>query len=549
MATERTYRRGKPVTHYKLNRIIVGVGALYAIIIVAAVFFGPDTSSNEVVDTTPDFEETVSEDDSDYTGVGGVPAERASISGTVVDTASGEPLEGVAVIAEDDGTLQTRTRTDADGSFELEEVSETATISFSLDGYHSVQEPADQDSDYTVEMATTRIAGRVVNEDGSPIQGATVAVNGDFTRTVENGAFQLDDVPEDAVFVVKAGGYEPVVVSREEFQHGFTLSRTSIQGIYASGSLIADEARFTELLDLIERTDLNALVFDIKDMQGHILYDSDVTMAQEIDAVNPAYDVHSVLSELEERGIYAIGRMVVFADTSLAEARPDLAINDALNDEPWRTWQGQAWANPYNADVWEYNAAIMQEAVSLGFDEVQLSHVRFPDEGPLNRADYGQANTRNAREQAIAEFLDHAYAGLATTEAMMSVDVFALTMWDQAGTLIGQDLQKITSRVDYVSPLLFPSHFQSGSLGYESPTDHPYDMVSRSIESGMSLLPRYHHSRIRPWLQDFSYGSAMPFDAESVRLEIEAARDYGASGWMLWNTEGEYSEEALTPTE
>jgi hypothetical protein len=549
MATERTYRRGKPVTHYKLNRIIAGVGVLYAVIVVAAVFFGPDSTSTEVPDTTPGFEETVSEDDSSYTGVGGVPAERASVTGTVLDRASGEPLEGVSVVAEDDGTVQSRTRTDADGAFELEEIPETATVSFSLDGYHSASEPADRESDYAVEMTTTRVTGRVVSDDGSPIQDATVAANGVLTRTVENGAFRLDDVPEDAVFVVKAGGYEPVVLPREEFQHGFTLTPTSVQGIYANASLIADESRFTELLDQIERTELNALVFDIKDLQGHILYDSDVEMAQDFNAVNPAYDVGAVLEELDERGIYAIGRIVAFADTALVQNRPDLAINDALRDEPWQSWQGQEWANPYNADVWEYNTAIMQEAAELGFDEIQLSHVRFPDDGPLNRADYGQVNTLNAREQALADFLDHAYAGLASTSTMLSVDVFGLTMWDEAGTLIGQDLTEIAGRVDYVSPILFPSDFRSGSLGFNSPSEHPYEIVGRSLESGKDLLPRYHHNRIRPWLQDFSYGPAMPFDAESVRLEIEAVHDFGARGWMLWNTDGEYSEEAFTPTE
>lgn len=537
------------MTHYKLNRIIVGVGALYAVIIVAAVFFGPDSTATDVVDTTPGFEETVSESDSSHDGVGGVPAERASVTGAVVDSASGQPLEGVSVVAEHDGTVQDRTQTGTDGAFELQEIPETSEITFSLDGYHSAYESADQDSDIAVELATTRITGRVVNVDGSPIQDATVAVEGNFTRTVENGAFRLDDVPANATFFVKAGGYDPIVVSRDDFQQGFTLSQTGVRGIYANTDVIADEDRFDELLDLIDRTELNAVVIDVKDMQGHIKYSSDVSMAQEIDAVHPAYDVESVLDELESRGIYAIARMVVFEDSALANARPDLAIQDTLNDEPWRTWQGNAWANPYNSEVWDYNVSIMKEAVALGFDEIQLSHVRFPVDGSLNRADYGQVNTLSTREQAIADFLDQAYAATAASETMLSADVFAMTMWNEQGTLIGQDLAEITARVDYVHPLLFPSHFQSGSLGYDTPAEHPYPIVGRSIESGMDLVPRYHQDRIRPWLQDFSYGSAMPFDEESVRAQIDAANDYGASGWMLWNTDGQYSEGVLGPAE
>jgi hypothetical protein len=549
MATESTYRRGKPVTHYKLNRIIVGVGAFYAVLVVAAAFFGPDSTSSDVFDHTPGYEETVSDEETPHTGVGGVPAERSEITGTVTDAGSGEPLSGVSVVAEDDGTVQARTQTADDGTFELEDVSEAATISFIVDGYHSVYVPADQEEEYFVALATTQVSGRVVNVDGSPIQDATVAAGDSFTRTVENGVFWLDDVPADVEFIVKAGGYEPKVLPRDEFQHGFTLTRTSIYGIYANVETVGDEERFIELLDMIDRTKLNAVVIDIKDTSGLIKYDSEVSLAQNIGAVEPAYDVGSVVGELEDRGIHAIARMVVFEDSALAEAQPELAIRDATTDEPWQTWQGHAWTNPYNEEVWDYNVALMQEAVELGFDEVQLSHVRFPDSGPLNRADYGQDNTPSTREAAIAGFLDHAYATMAPTEAMLSMDVFALTMWDEAGTLIGQDLGAIAGRVDYVHPLLFPSHFREGSLGFDTPSEHPYEMVSRSIESGMDLLPRYHHARIRPWLQDFSYGSAMPFGEKEVRLQIEAAREYGASGWMLWNSDSTYHEGALERAE
>lgn len=542
---------GQPVTHLKLNRIIAGIGALYAVIIVAAVFFGPISSPSDAGETenTPGFEESVSDDATPHNGVGGVPAERSEINGTVTDSRTGEALSGVSVVAEDDGTVQDRVHTGADGSFLLENVPETSTISFSMDGYHTETEAADAEDEFALELASKNITGRVVSAEGSPIQGASVASGAGYTRSIENGAFELNDVPPNAQLTVKAAGYQSRTIPRDDFNHGFTLTPETIQGVYAPSNVIGDEQTFSELLDMIDRTELNAITIDIKDINGTILYDSQVPTAQEIGAVDPAYDVESVIEQLKERDIHAIARLVVFEDPALAESRPELAIEDTSSGNPWETWQGRAWANPYNSDVWDYNVEIMQEAIDLGFDEIQLSHVRFPDSGPLNRADYGVANSSARRQQAIAGFLDHTYAATASSGAMLSADIFAMALWDENEMLTGQDLQMMIERLDYVHPLLFPSHFREGSLGYDSPSAHPSEITGRTLESGLELLPDHYEARLRPWLQAFSYGSAMPFGEDAIRAQIDAARQHGVSGWMLWNSEGAYPEGVLGPGE
>lgn len=541
------------MTHYKLNRIILGVAAIYSIVIVAAAFFGPTSSNDEaeLAEYTPGFADTVSEseDPTPYSGVGGVSGDEPAVQGIILDAETSEPLAGVSVEAADGGSIEAITTTGADGRFELSGVSDSVDVVFSLSGYTTVEQQLEPDDDYTIELQRPLLTGRVTSVNGSPIRGATVGSGDVFTRSVESGVFRLENAPEGADVVAKAAGYQTQVVSRDEFDSGFMLEPETTRAIYAPAGALADEARFTQLLDFIDRTDLNALVIDMKDHLGRVHYDSTVETAQEIGAVDSSFDISEVLNELENRNISAIARIVVFEDPTLAAVRPDLAIRDSLTGDLWRTWQGRAWANPYETGVWDYNVALIQEAAELGFDEVQLGSVQFPENGLINRADYGQASTAGRREQSLSDFLDQAYAAVAPTGARLTAEIFAMSLWDEENLETGQNLIKMTERVDYIHPLLFPSDFESGSLGYDSPGEHPYAMVGRSLESGSVFLPSHLEDRLRPWLQDFSYGSAMPFGEDEVRAQINAVEDFGSTGWMLWNPDGAYHAGSLEPVE
>ena len=538
------------MTHYNLNRIILGVAAMYVVVIIAAIAFGPASPDDqtEAVEFTPGFADADTTP-TPFTGVGGSPEDETAITGVIVDADTEEPLAGVSVSAVGVDSDDVITTTGADGRFEIKGVPDPASVSFSLSGYASSDAELGPNDDHTIALGRPMISGRVISADGSPIRGATVASDDVFTRSVESGSFRLDGVSDDTDIIVKAAGHATQVVARDEFDTGFVLEPTEVRAAYAPASLVADSQAFNTFLEMIEQSELNAVVVDLKDHLGRVQYHSSVEMAQEIGAVSPKFDIEPLLSELDERGITAIGRISVFEDPALAEARPDLAIQDSWSGDLWRTWQGRAWANPYETDVWDYNIAIIQEATRYGFDEIQLASVQFPDSGLINRADYGQTNTRSRRQQAIADFLDQAYAVAAPTESLLTAEIFAMSLWDETNPDTGQDLTSMAERVDYIHPLLFPSHFASGSLGYDDPGSVPAAMVSRSIESGQDLLPRHLHARIRPWLQAFSYGSAMPFDAEAIRAQIEAAEEFGSGSWMLWNPDGSYHSEALDQVE
>jgi hypothetical protein len=539
-------RRDKPVTHYKLNRIILGVAALYTVVIVAAAVFGPTSSSDEpeLAEYTPGYVDS-SETPTPHDGMGGVSGDDVSIAGTILDAETGEPLAGVSVSAVDDEGDDVITTTGADGRFELTDISETVAVTFSLEGYAAIEQELEPDDSHVIEMEQPVIQGRVINAEGSPIRGATISVGDVYTRSIENGVFRLENIPAEGDIIIKAAGYETKTLPPDEFDGGFVLEHESVQALYAPASLVADEDSLAELIEMIQETDANALVIEVKDQRGRVHFDSELEQAQEIGASEGTLDLQRVVDELHVRGIQAIARMAVFEDPTLAEAHPELGIRDSFSDDLWRTWQGRAWANPYREEVWDYNIALIQEVAAYGFDEIELTSVQFPESGLVNRAEFGQVSTASHRQAAVGDFLDEAYSALAATPTRLAAEIFAMSLWEQSNRLTGQDLHTMVERVDYLTPRLFPSHFPSGSLGFENPESEPFAMVGRSLESGHELLPRHLAIRIGPWLQAFSYGSSMPFDDSDVREQIEATSRFNSSGWMLWNPDGEYDPDGL----
>jgi hypothetical protein len=298
------------------------------------------------------------------------------------------------------------------------------------------------------------------------------------------------------------------------------------------------------LLDLIDRTELNALVIDVKE-QG-VYVDTGVDLFRKAGTVVPYYDVAAVLDALHARDVYAIARQVVFKDTLLAEARPDLAVADAATGGPWHDMNGVAWGNPFSEDVWAANIDLAVELVGLGFDEIQFDYVRFPTDGDLGAMDFGREVTESVQVETIAGFLGEAGANVAEVGARVGADVFGFTLLlDDIG--IGQNVGRIAEIVDYVCPMVYPSHFPNGSIAVDGPpNDFPYETIETSLSSGEEKVAGLR-GKLRPWLQDFSLPGMSVYGAAEVRAQIDAAEANSAAGWMVWNAASVYDEDAFAP--
>jgi hypothetical protein len=322
-----------------------------------------------------------------------------------------------------------------------------------------------------------------------------------------------------------------------------------VRGLYVN-RWAALGKRVWELIGVAERTEVNALVIDVKDDRGFVLYRSRVPLAHEIgaDTVRPmtAARVRAMLDTMRTHGIYPIARIVVAKDPLLAEKHPEWAIRSkADTSKPWRDKQGRAWLDAHQWAVWQYAADLAREAVDLGFSEIQFDYVRFPDDKHLMReAAFPLANGR-LRAQVIREQLGRVHALLAPLDVPVTADVFGLTATDTTDMGIGQRWEMFADRVDVVLPMSYPSHYAPGTYGFSVPNAHPYEVIDHTLKDAKRRsAPLAHAAAVRPWYQDFTLGPPH-YGAEQVRAQIKAGYDNGVESWILWNPGSRYSLDAL----
>lgn len=322
-----------------------------------------------------------------------------------------------------------------------------------------------------------------------------------------------------------------------------------VRGIYLNAWASGSGSRVSALLDLAGRSEINTFVIDVKDATGYLSYASAVPLAREIGATDDLRirDVRALLRRLAGAGIYPIARIVVFQDPVLAERRPEWAIRTSTGDV-WRDRKGLAWVSPYRPEVWEYAIAVAQEAVALGFPEIQFDYVRFPDarRSELDRLTYPGSDGRPRRE-VIRSFLLRAREALADLDVRVTADVFGLTAIAVDDMGIGQLWEKFIDAVDVALPMVYPSHFAPGTFQIQNPNAYPYEVVHGSLTRGIERSAAVPGAgRIRPWLQDFTLGEPR-YGAAEVRAQIQAAYDAGLREWILWNPGSRYTADALAP--
>ena len=316
------------------------------------------------------------------------------------------------------------------------------------------------------------------------------------------------------------------------------------KALYLSFYGIGDRTIRESALELLQETELNALVIDVKGDRGMIPYKSAIPLATEVGAqrIITVKDAGGLIKSLREKGVYTIARIVVFKDNLLALRRPDLTVK-TQGGEIWRDRENLAWVDPFQKEVWDYNIDIAIEAAQYGFDEIQFDYVRFPD---AVAPQCSVPNTQENRVKAISGFLMEARKRLLPYNVFLSADIFGYVCWNLNDTHIGQTLEDLTSHVDYLSPMLYPSGFQYGIPGYRIPVTNPYEIVHLSLKRAQERT-RLPSVRFRPWLQafrDYAFDKRYFADKE-IRDQINAGEKFGSHGWMLWNPQNIYSRVGL----
>ena len=334
----------------------------------------------------------------------------------------------------------------------------------------------------------------------------------------------------------------------------FDTSPVSARGIYVTGNTAGHSGRFRELLQMVETTELNSMVIDVKNDHGRLTYPSNIDFVQKIGADNhpPVSDMAALVRDLNRRGIYTIARLVTFRDPFMGAVEPDWTIQNE-NGEPWVDSSGKKWMDPYQRRYWEYNLAIAKEAALMGFDEIKFDYVRFPALSAERRGDLVMpAADDRSRDRVIADFLDFADSQLEDYHVRISADLFGVVTgrWSE-GNNIGQSWEKIAPHVDYKSPMIYPSHYQGGYFGFEMPDANPAGTVRRALEEAIERNRQLDKSaQLRPWLQGFTahwLTGSINYGPRQIRQQIEATRRLGIDEYLIWNSSNRYNRNAFLP--
>ncbi len=333
-----------------------------------------------------------------------------------------------------------------------------------------------------------------------------------------------------------------------------------VKGIYTTAHSAAGE-RMEKLVDLINTTDLNSMVIDIKDDHGNITLDlnSDHELVNEM--TMEMIDAEELIATLEENNIYPIARIVVFKDSLLAKAKPEWSFTEA-NGSVWSNRRGESFVNPYLEEVWDYNIEVAVQAAKLGFKDIQYDYVRFPEgfetrDDLLNYTHGHYANdaedvtSMEYRNRAVTEFVRKSKESLMPYGAHLSVDIFGYAAVVRETPGIGQSFPGLSKEVDAISSMIYPSHWGPGNLDISKPDLEPYNVVNNYMKIEQEIFDELGEDApiTRPWIQDFtaSYlgaGNYMNYGAAEVTAQVKALADNDVHEFLLWNAGNTYSEGA-----
>ncbi len=343
-------------------------------------------------------------------------------------------------------------------------------------------------------------------------------------------------------------------ISEEAVEVMETRIPVRVKGIYVTSSMAGSE-RMKDLISLADTTEINAMVIDIKDDHGKITYKMDSALAKEIGATtNTIRDIEALITELKSKNIYLIARIVAFKDPYLAEQRKDLAILKS-DGSLYLDNNGEGWVNPYNRKVWEYLIEVASQAALIGFDEIQFDYIRFSTGNGIAKADFGVEAKEKTKEEIIVEFTKYAYEKLKPLGVYVSADVYGTIINSSVDAeVVGQNYVEMAKYLDYICPMIYPSHFGEGNYGIKYPDLEPYNIIRKALTASREKLGQIpeeeHRAIVRPWLQDFTatwIKKHMKYGGEELREQIRGVEAAGYAQWLLWNAGCVYSEDGLLP--
>lgn len=374
------------------------------------------------------------------------------------------------------------------------------------------------------------------NNTSKPIFNATISDSNISVKSDETGSFTIDS--NETTLHVKACGYRPYKINTENNNTIIKLEPLIVKALYLSFWRASNNSpRLKELLQIIDKSEVNTIVVDVKNEYGSTSYLTSFEQANSYGAHKDRTNrnIEKFIKLMKSKNIYTIARIVTFKDELQASNNPDYAIKK-LDGTLWRNHDDMAWVDPYDKRAHEYTVAIAEEAAKVGFDEINFDYIRFPAKEGLI---FSKINTQENRIKAISDFLELSKKRLRKYGVFISVDTYGNICWSDDDNNIGQTVSSLAEHADYLAPMLYPSGFATGSFYFKYPANHPHAVVYRSIKN---IQDRIDSSRVRPWLQYFKDYSDLNKEYKKFEIneQIRATQDTNTSGWMMWSPSSRY---------
>ncbi len=307
-----------------------------------------------------------------------------------------------------------------------------------------------------------------------------------------------------------------------------------LKAIYATMWSINSSKKRSYLYDVLNKTELNSIVIDVKDSSGKLAFDN-------------VKSLEKVLSELSEMNVYKIARIAVFQDSEIAKTNPKIVLK-TKDGKIWRDKKGYAWADPASKEAWDYVISISKKAIDIGFDEINYDYIRFPTDGDLDNIVYPFWDGKEQKSEVIRKFSEYSKNELKKHDpnVKLSMDIFGYTFLRGDGLGIGQKLYLLIDNFDYVYPMVYPSHYGAGNFGFSNPADYPYEVVNLTLKQGLDSLGEKKQEakqKIRPWIQVFDLGAK--YTPDMIKAQIEAVYDVLGkenTGWLMWSPSNNYDK-------
>lgn len=379
---------------------------------------------------------------------------------------------------------------------------------------------------------------------------------------VATGATVAVTSSPDLAFVRNNQSAEELIPDKPSVTH--ITTPVPMRAIYMTQCVVGTPSMREDLVKLIDDTELNSIVIDIKDYTGKLAFTpTDPSLKESVSLDCGARDMEEFIKKLHDKNIYVIGRITVFQDPYYAKLHPELAVK-RLSDKTanWKDHKGLSFIDVSARPFWDYIVKIANASYEIGFDELNFDYIRFPSDGNMKDTFYTW-NPGMEKSEALERFYIYLHDQLTPTGVVMSADLFGMVTTNYDDLNIGQVLERALPYFDFIDPMVYPSHYPKGFRGYANVNAHPYDIVhfsmsesvKRTVATTTSIAslayerigtstparhkkPSYPASKMRPWLQSFDY--PVTYTPEMVEAQLQATADAGLESWLIWDPANKY---------